>query len=250
MIRSRPAPASRANSASSAAKNGLDTPFEMYQKVSPEIGCTKAVTYNHLYRWWPSAIGRWPLGAHPRRRIGFRPMRCSSVAQTSIGVSGCWALASATACSSFFKRLPLLRRGGGRMDGGGLLHRPIYRLGPLPATLGQTRSKPEFPRHPGRPLRARPQATVRGWLTQTSLELLQQVGPQDRGACPVPASQIAQSLRTLGVVAGEQSFHPARRIRHRGRDLGNLVAFGQKPDGLKVPRRRHVRAGPLRLLQS
>src|SRR3954447_11598324 len=50
-MRSRPAPASRANSASSAAKNGLDTPFEMDQKVSPEIGCTKAVTYNHLYRW-------------------------------------------------------------------------------------------------------------------------------------------------------------------------------------------------------
>ena len=48
MLRSRPAPASRANRASSAAKNGLDTPFEMYQKVSPEIGCTKAVTYSHL----------------------------------------------------------------------------------------------------------------------------------------------------------------------------------------------------------
>ncbi len=32
------------------AKNGLDTPFEMYQKVSPVVGCTKAVTYNHLYR--------------------------------------------------------------------------------------------------------------------------------------------------------------------------------------------------------
>src|SRR3954462_4863349 len=47
MMRSRPAPASRANRASSAAKNGLDTPFDMDQKVSPEIGCTKAVTY----RW-------------------------------------------------------------------------------------------------------------------------------------------------------------------------------------------------------
>src|SRR3954471_22318335 len=35
-MRSRPAPASRANSASSAAKNGLDTPFEMDQKVSPD----------------------------------------------------------------------------------------------------------------------------------------------------------------------------------------------------------------------
>src|SRR3954463_12480445 len=45
-------------------------------------------------------------------------------------------------------------------------------------------------------------------------------------------------------------LHPALRIRHRGRDLGNPVAFGQKPDGLKVPRRRHVRAGPVLLLQS
>jgi hypothetical protein len=50
MMRSRPAPASRANKARSPAKNGLDTPFEMYQKVSPVVGCTKAVTYNHLYR--------------------------------------------------------------------------------------------------------------------------------------------------------------------------------------------------------
>src|SRR5215204_750511 len=58
MMRSRPAPASRANSASSAAKNGLDTPFDTYQNTSPEIGWTKAVTYNHLYRWWPSAMGR------------------------------------------------------------------------------------------------------------------------------------------------------------------------------------------------
>src|SRR3954447_14638211 len=36
MTRSRPAPASRANKARSAAKNGLDTPFDTYQKVSPE----------------------------------------------------------------------------------------------------------------------------------------------------------------------------------------------------------------------
>ena len=32
----------------SAAKNGLETPFDTYQNTSPEIGCTKAVTYNHL----------------------------------------------------------------------------------------------------------------------------------------------------------------------------------------------------------
>ena len=44
IMRSRPAPASRANNARSAAKNGLDTPFDTYQKVSPELGWTKAVT--------------------------------------------------------------------------------------------------------------------------------------------------------------------------------------------------------------
>jgi hypothetical protein len=49
-MRSGSAPASRANSASNAAKNGLDTPFNTDQKVSPEIGCTKAVTESHVYR--------------------------------------------------------------------------------------------------------------------------------------------------------------------------------------------------------
>src|SRR5829696_139981 len=34
MMRSRPAPASRANKARSAAKNGFEMPFDMYQKVS------------------------------------------------------------------------------------------------------------------------------------------------------------------------------------------------------------------------
>ena len=101
MMRSRPAPAARANKARSAAKNGFEMPFDLDQKVSPEIGWTKAVTDNPLERGWPSAIGRWPWGAHTRRIIGFRPMRCSSVAQTSTGLSGGWALASATACASF-----------------------------------------------------------------------------------------------------------------------------------------------------
>ena len=32
-------------------KEGLDTPFDTDQNTSPEIGCTKAVTYNHLSRW-------------------------------------------------------------------------------------------------------------------------------------------------------------------------------------------------------
>src|SRR4051794_18433398 len=136
------------------------------------------------------------------------------------------------------------------MAGTRLLHRPIDRLERLPATLGQDRSKPELARHPGRHLRGGPQAAVRGWLTQTSLELLQQGGPQDGGTGAVPAPQIAQSLRTLGVIAGEQTLDPSSRIRHRGRDLGNLVPFGQKPDRLKVSRRDHVRAGPVLLLQS
>jgi hypothetical protein len=48
--RSRPAPASSANSRSSASKNGLDTPFETYQKLSPVAGETNAVTSSHSKR--------------------------------------------------------------------------------------------------------------------------------------------------------------------------------------------------------
>src|SRR4051794_39153604 len=48
-LSSRPGLArSSASSASSAAKNGFEMPFDIDQKVSPEIGWTKAVTYNHL----------------------------------------------------------------------------------------------------------------------------------------------------------------------------------------------------------
>ena len=43
-MRATPAPASRAKRASSFSKNRLETPFEMYQKVSPLVGETKAVT--------------------------------------------------------------------------------------------------------------------------------------------------------------------------------------------------------------
>src|SRR4051794_19197239 len=45
-------------------------------------------------------------------------------------------------------------------------------------------------------------------------------------------------------------LHPAPGIRHRGRDLGEVVSFGQKPDRLKVPCRGHIRARPVLLLQS
>src|SRR4051794_14284581 len=77
-----------------------------------------------------------------------------------------------------------------------LLHRPADRLQGLPAALRQDGSEPEFARHPARYLRAGPQATIGRRLKQTSLELLQQVRPQDRGAGAVPALQITQSLGT------------------------------------------------------
>ena len=44
MIRSRPAPASRAKSARVSSKSSLSTPVERYQKLSPVAGETKAVT--------------------------------------------------------------------------------------------------------------------------------------------------------------------------------------------------------------
>jgi hypothetical protein len=44
MMRSGPAPASRAKSARMSAKSRLETPVERYQKLSPVAGETKAVT--------------------------------------------------------------------------------------------------------------------------------------------------------------------------------------------------------------
>src|SRR3954463_11457485 len=92
------------------------------------------------------------------------------------------------------------------MAGARLLDRRADRLQGLPAALGQNRGEPEFARHPMRHLRAGPQATIRRRLTQTILELLQQVEPQDGGARSVPASQITQRLRTVGVIAGQPTF--------------------------------------------
>jgi hypothetical protein len=44
MMRSRPAPVSRANVSSSLAKKVLSMPFDRYQTVSPLEGATKPVT--------------------------------------------------------------------------------------------------------------------------------------------------------------------------------------------------------------
>ena len=136
------------------------------------------------------------------------------------------------------------------MAGAGLLHRPTDCFEGFPTALRRHPCQPQLRSHPGRYLWAGPQPTI-GWgLTQAILEFVQQVRLQNRRALSVAAAQIAQSLRTVGVVARQQTLDPSSRIRHCGRDLGDVVPFGQKPDGLKVPRRSHVRAGPILLLQS
>jgi len=61
--------------------------------------------------------------------------------------------------------------------------------------------------------------------------------------------QVAQRLQALGVVARQQTLDPAPGKGHRGRDLGDVVPFGEKPDGLNVPRRGCIRARAIALLQ-
>src|SRR4051812_610568 len=107
---------------------------------------------------------------------------------------------------AFFKCLALLERCRVRVARPRLLHRPANRLERLPAALGQDLREPEFARHPTRHLRARPQPTIGRRLTQASLKLVQQVRLQNGGARSVPATQIAQSLRTPSVVAGQETL--------------------------------------------
>src|SRR3954453_120780 len=45
-----------------------------------------------------------------------------------------------------------------------------------------------------------------GGSRRRALSFSSRSGLRTEGLCPVPASQIAQSLRTLGVIAGEQTF--------------------------------------------
>ena len=189
------------------------------------------------------------MGAPTRRRIGLSPMRCSSVAQTSIGWSGGLAVSSATACSSLFQRLALLRRGRGRRARAGLVHRPADRLQRLPAPLGEDRGKPEFAGHPGRHLRTGPQPPIGRRRTKTRLELVQPLRLQNQRSRAVPAAQVAQSVQTLSLVARQPTLDPAPGLRHRGRNRGDGVPFGQKPDGLDGPRRGHVWARAILLFE-
>src|SRR3954466_4378474 len=50
-VRDRPEPLAGDRLHEGGDVQPLETPFETYQNTSPEIGCTKAVTYNHLQRW-------------------------------------------------------------------------------------------------------------------------------------------------------------------------------------------------------
>src|SRR5919202_3413426 len=81
------------------------------------------------------------------------------------------------------------------------------------------------------------------------LELRQQIGLEDGGACAIQAAPIAECPWALSVVAGQQTLHPTRGKGHGCGDLADLVAFGQEPDGVEVARRRGVLARAIVLLQ-
>jgi hypothetical protein len=120
----------------------------------------------------------------------------------------------------------------------GLVHRPADRLQHLPAPLGEDRGKPAFAGHPGRPLRTGPQPPIGRRRTKTRLELVQQLRLQNQRSRAVPAAQVAPSVQTLSLVARQPTLDPAPGLRHRGRNRGDGVPFGQKPDGLDGPRSR------------
>ena len=79
-----------------------------------------------------------------------------------------------------------------------------------------------------------------GGSRRRSAQLRQKIGLQDRCRCAVAAAQIAESLRSLGVVTGEQLFDPSLAKGRRRRHLRNGVTTRQKPDHLEMPRRRGV----------
>jgi hypothetical protein len=72
--------------------------------------------------------------------------------------------------------------------------------------------------------------------TKAVAQLRQQLGLQDRCPCTVAAAQIAESLRPLGIVTGEQLFDPSLAEGCRCRHLRDGVTARQKPDYLEMPR--------------
>ena len=163
-------------------------------------------------------------------------MRCSSVAKTSIGLPGCFAASSATHSRAFFKCRRFFGRGRFRVLRTRLLDRPADRLQRFPAPLRGDRGEVEFASHPSRNLAARPQPAIGRRVVKAQAQFSEQVGLQDRCRCAVAAAQVAKSLGSLGIVAGEQLFDPSLAIGRRPRHLRDGVTTRQKPDYLEVPR--------------
>jgi len=130
-----------------------------------------------------------------------------------------------------------------------LLHRPIDRLQRLPAALGQNRSKPEFARHPGRHFAAGPQAAVGRRCLEPRAQPRQKLRAQHARHASIAPAQVAQRLRTVRVVAGEQLLNPARHEARHRRDIRDRVPPRQQPDYLEVPHRRWIARRPEPRLQ-
>ena len=81
----------------------------------------------------------------------------------------------------------------------------------------------EFASHPSRNLAARPQPAIGRRVVKAQAQFSEQVGLQDRCRCAVATAQVAKSLGSLGIVAGEQLFDPSLAIGRRPRHLRDGV---------------------------
>ncbi len=103
--------------------------------------------------------GHSPTGAQTGSVTGFKPMRCTSVAKTSMGLPGCFGASSARVSAflnagAFFgcRRFRILQ--ARRLD------QSDDRLQGFPAALRRNRRQAEFPGHPAHSLAARPQTAA------------------------------------------------------------------------------------------
>src|SRR5690242_2401469 len=138
---------------------------------------------------------------------------------------------------------PLFRGGPRRMLRPRHLDRPPDRPQRLPAALDRHRGQPELPRHPRRGLAAAPQPAVGRRLRQAGPQPVEQFRLRDRRSRPVAPSQVAERVRTPGVVAGQQLLDPPHPERGRRGHLGRRVPLRQQPDRLDMPGRAGVRRG-------
>ena len=162
---------------------------------------------------------------------------------------GFLAASSATVSASFFEGFRLF---GSRRFGifrARLLDRPAARAQRFPAALRRHPGEAQFASHPACCLAARPDSAVGRRIAQTNAQQLQQLRLQDRRRRAVGAAQIAQSPRTFRVVALKKLLDPALPERCHRRDIAGRMPLRQKPDRLKMPRRRYVRASLVTLFQ-